>query len=326
MSLNESAYELLASLVDRPETFGAVVHRRGHATVVDCGVASPGSPAVGLLVARASMGGLGDVELVSGEPAVAAFEGDWPHAPWPTVTVESRSPLAACLASQYAGWKVATADYFAMASGPIRAAIGREELFDHVGHRERPPVAVGVLETAALPPDDVCTALAVACGVEADRLLLLAARTASTAGGIQIVARSLETALHKLHDLGFDLARVMAGRGAAPLPPVPRKDLTAIGRTNDAILYGGRVILEVTGDDESLAEIGPRCVSAGSESYGDSFITVFERAGRDFYAIDPALFAPAMVEFVNRDTGRRQSFGRLDPDIVARSFTDSAPG
>jgi methenyltetrahydromethanopterin cyclohydrolase len=184
---------------------------------------------------------------------------------------------------------------------------------------------VGLLETAQLPPDDVCRQLAADAGVEPERLILLVARTASVAGSLQVVARSLETALHKLHDLKFDLARIVAGRGVAPLPPVPATDLVAIGRTNDAILYGGCVVLEVTGDDASLAAIGPRSVSGGSAAHGEPFLAMFERAGRDFFALDPAVFAPAVLEFVNVETGRRQRFGNLAADIVARSFHVAAP-
>jgi methenyltetrahydromethanopterin cyclohydrolase len=320
MSLNEAAYELVRPLVERPGLLGTACHRRGGVWVIDCGVEAAGGIEAGLLMAEASLGGLGHVRLVPPDRAGEAYEGAWPEPQWPVVTVASAAPLAACLASQYAGWKVATGGYFAMASGPIRAAIGREDLFDRVGHRERPTVAVGILESSALPPDDVCMSLSADAGVAPERLVLLVARTASPAGGLQVVARSLETALHKLHDLEFDLSRVVAGRGAAPLPPVAMSDLDAIGRTNDAILYGGRVTLEMTGDDVSLAAIGPRGVSAGSSSHGESFLALFERAGRDFYALDPALFAPAALEFVNRTTGRRHGFGTLAPDIVARSF------
>ncbi len=326
MSLNEAAHAIVRPLLDRPDAFGAVCHRRAGAVVVDCGVVAAGSPAAGLVMARAALGGLGDVALLEAAAAEAVFSGGWPGLRWPAVEVASTAPLAACLAAQYAGWRVATADYFAMASGPIRAAIGREDLYERIGHRERASVAVGILEAAALPPDDVCRQLAADAGVEPDRLVLLVARTASVAGGIQVVARSLETALHKLHELSFDLDRIVAGRGAAPLPPVPAKDLTAIGRTNDAILYGGVVVLDVTGDDESLTALGPRCVSRGSASYGESFLTVFDRAGRDFYAVDPALFAPAVVEFANVETGRRQRFGAVASPIVGRSFVDGPTG
>ncbi len=314
MTLNEAAFKRALPLREDPAAFGATCVQRGGVWVVDCGVDSAGGTAAGLAMAESSMGGLGHVTLSAGGVPGAGF-------PWPMVGAASDSPVAACLAAQYAGWKVSTKGYFAMASGPMRAAIGREELFDEIGLRERPPVAVGLLETASLPPDDVCGSLAEAAGVAPDHLLLLAARTASVAGTLQVVARSLETALHKLHDLRFDLTRVVRGSGTAPLPPIPADDLAAIGRTNDAILYGGAVTIDVTGDDASLAAIGPRAVSRSSASYGEPFAVLFDRAGRDFYALDPALFAPAMLTLVNIDTGHRHVFGACAPDILARSFT-----
>lgn len=325
MSLNQAAFDLVRPWLARADGIGAASNRHGAAWVLDCGVEAPGGSEAGLLMARVALGGLGQVSLATADEAAIAYGGLWNDLPWPAVSVSTAAPVAACLAAQYAGWKVSSGGYFAMASGPLRAAIGREDLFDTIGLRERPEVAVGLLETAQLPPDDVCRQLAADAGVEPERLILLVARTASVAGSLQVVARSLETALHKLHDLKFDLTRIVAGRGVAPLPPVPTKDLVAIGRTNDAILYGGCVVLEVTGDDASLAEIGPRSVSGGSAAHGEPFLAMFERAGRDFFALDPAVFAPAVLEFVNVETGRRQRFGSLAADIVARSFHSAAP-
>lgn len=322
--MNETSHRLVWPLLDRAAEIGAACHERAGVRLLDCGVREPGGTEAGLLMARAALAGLGDVSLMPPAAAAAAYAGLWNACPWPVVTVASESPVAACLAAQYAGWKIATSDFFAMASGPIRAAIGREDLYDAIGFRESPAVAVGLLETSALPPVDVCSALAAAAGVEPEKLVLLAARTASIAGSLQVVARSLETALHKLHEVNFDLTRIVRGRGVAPLPPIPSDDLVAIGRTNDAILYGGFVTLEVTGDDASLTAIGPRSISGDSPSHGEPFAAVFEKAGRDFYAIDPALFAPAVVEFVNLDTGRRHRFGRLAADLVARSFAGPA--
>ena len=68
-------------------------------------------------------------------------------------------------------------------------------------------------------------------------------KTASIAGSVQVIARSVETALHKMHEIGFDLTQVRSGFGIAPLPPVAADDLVGIGRTNDAMLYGGEVTL-----------------------------------------------------------------------------------
>jgi methenyltetrahydromethanopterin cyclohydrolase len=334
MGLNEAGYAIAEQIAARCATLGAATERRGGVLVVDCGVRAAGSNEAGLAMARAALGGAGVVSLRHPGPRAATpaagaaepVEADteaWPGCPWPTVAVASDQPVAACLAAQYAGWKVARDDYFAMASGPIRAAIGREPVFDTIGLREAAPVAVGLLESGRLPPAEVCQDLARAAGVAPEQVCLLVARTASPAGTLQVVARSLETALHKLHDLGFDLGRIRRGSGTAPLPPLAADDLTAIGRTNDAILYGGSVALEVTGDDASLAEIGPRTVSRGSPAFGAPFLAIFEAAGRDFYAIDPALFAPARLELVNVETGRRHSFGGIEPDLIASSFSSS---
>ena len=337
MQLNQRAYRVAESIIERSGPLGVRLEAgAGGVRIVDCGVGAPGSVAAGIEVARAAMADLGSVRVETAGSQQDPFGVGWPRyawaeCEWPLVAVESERPLAACLAAQYAGWKVSTKGYFAMASGPIRAAIGREDLFDaasmgHGGFRERPDVAVGLLESDRLPPDDACLALATAAGVAPERVILLVARTASTVGTLQVIARSLETALHKLHDLGFDLGRIRRGGGRAPLAPVAADDLAAIGRTNDAILYGGHVVLEVAGDDASLEEIGPRMVSRSSADYGEPFCRLFARAGGDFYAIDPGLFAPALVDLINVETGRRHRFGGLAPAIVRASFATAGDG
>jgi methenyltetrahydromethanopterin cyclohydrolase len=224
------------------------------------------------------------------------------------------------MASQYAGWQIAAGKYFAMGSGPMRALARKEPLFAKLGYQESAQAAVGVLETRKFPPDELCRKLAEECGVAPGKLTLLAAPTASLAGTVQVVARSVETALHKLFELGFDLARVASGYGTAPLPPASADDLVAIGRTNDAILYGGEVTLYVRGDDASLEQIGPKVPSSASSDHGQPFVTIFERAGRDFYKIDPHLFSPARITLSNLDTGRTFVFGRTLPRVIHESF------
>jgi methenyltetrahydromethanopterin cyclohydrolase len=179
---------------------------------------------------------------------------------------------------------------------------------------------VGVLETNKLPTPEVCRKIAEQCLVTPDHVILLAARTASIAGTVQVVARSVETALHKLHELGYDLKNVVSGFGSAPLPPVAADDLVGIGRTNDAILYGGQVTLWVRDDDTRLSEIGPQVPSNASRDFGEPFAAVFERSGRDFYKIDPLLFSPAVVTLVNLTSGRAHRFGQLQPDVFSKSF------
>ncbi len=224
------------------------------------------------------------------------------------------------MASQYAGWQVSVGKFFGMGSGPMRAASGKEAIFEKIGHRERPPVAVGVLETRKLPGADVIKYLAEPCGIEPGAMTLVVAPTTSQAGTVQVVARSIETALHKLFELGFDLSRVESGWGIAPLPPVAANELAGIGRTNDAILYGGEVTLWVRGDDDSLCDIGPKVPSNSSADHGLPFAAIFDRYERDFYKIDPHLFSPAVVTFVNLDSGRSHRFGATMPEVLQRSF------
>ena len=311
--LNQGAWERCQPLLDNPARFRVSVSRQeGGSQLIDCGIFAPGGLAAGVALAEVCLAGLAQVEITTGRPDVWAG---------PAVSVHTDHPIAACMASQYAGWQVAGEKFFAMGSGPMRAARGREPLFDDIGLRESPTHAVGVLECGKLPSGQICSKLASECNVDEERLTLLVAPTRSLAGTIQVVARSVETALHKLHALHFDLGRVASGWGVAPLPPVAADDLSGIGRTNDAVLYGGEVVLWVRGDDESLERIGPRIPSSTSRDYGQPFRETFEKYDRDFYRIDPLLFSPAVVTFVNLDTGRSFRYGETNAPVLARSFT-----
>jgi methenyltetrahydromethanopterin cyclohydrolase len=93
-----------------------------------------------------------------------------------------------------------------------------------------------------------------------------------------------------------------------------------MGRTNDAIIYAGRVHLFVTGaasDARSLAEQLP---SERSRDYGRPFVEIFKRAKGDFYAIDPMLFSPAQVIVTALDTGESFHAGRVDLSLLDASF------
>lgn len=314
-SLNERALRLAEKLIRKAKDLRAVVHTIGGARVIDCGIGTRGSLQAGLRLARICMAGLADVSLHPGEAA---------GMPCPVVAVRSDQPVLACMAAQYAGWQISVEKYFAMGSGPMRAAYGKEALFDHIPGREKPACAVGVLETRKMPDQAVIAYLAEKLALEPASLTLLAAPASSLAGCLQVVARSLETALHKLHELGFDLGEIVAGFGSAPLPPIAKDELKAIGRTNDAILYGGRVVLWVDSQDDRLVQIGPKVPSCASTDHGAPFAEIFERAGRDFYKIDPMLFSPAQVVFHNLASGRCHVFGRVEDQVLGRSFLAGA--
>jgi methenyltetrahydromethanopterin cyclohydrolase len=312
LNLNARAAALCQQLIADGELLRIAVETAPcGAQLVDCGVRSPGGLETGRRLAEICLAGLARVDFV---PAPVEFSTGL------AVQVVTGHPLAGCMASQYAGWQIARDGFFAMGSGPMRAAAAKEPLLAKIGWLEKAATAIGILESRQLPPDTVCQELARACGVEPEKLILLVAPTASPAGTVQVVARSVETALHKLSELGFDLARVASGAGLAPLPPVSAGDVQAIGRTNDAILYGGEVTLWICGDDASLEAIGPRVPSGASRDHGQPFAAVFEKYGRDFYKIDPHLFSPAVVTLANLDTGNSFRFGHTLPRVIHESF------
>ncbi len=311
-TLNDRANELANAMAADADNLGiAVLTLECGTRIIDCGVEAAGSFEAGRRLAEVCLAGLATVTIESPDATVPDIGCNR------SVHVRTSNPVAACMASQYAGWELKGSKFFAMGSGPMRAAACRETIFQYIGNCERPPQCVGILETSKLPPNDICVSIAEKCGISTQNLTLLVARTASPAGTLQIVARSVETALHKLYELGFDLNRVVEGSGSAPLPPIGDTDLQAIGWTNDVILYGAVVRLKVQGEDLTCISGVP---SSNSKDYGRPFEEIFQRYNGDFYSIDPFLFSPAVIEVENTDTGELVRYGQTAPAILAESF------
>lgn len=316
LALNTRALAIADECVARAaELRVRAVTLRNGTRLIDAGIETPGGLDAGLALAHMCLGGLGRVDLV---PWVA---GD---VRWHGVQVRTDFPAAACMAAQYAGWAISTGDYFAMGSGPLRArARVEKELFAKLPFRDEASAGVLVLEGRTLPGEPVADWIAGKAGIDASRLTLAIAPTASLAGGVQVVARIVETGLHKMDTLGFDVTRVVNATGTAPIPPVAKNDLRAIGRTNDCVLYGGHAIYTVRAGDAELAALAERLPSAASSDYGTPFYDIFKRYGNDFYKIDPLLFSPASVSLTSVDTGRTFTSGSLNLEVLQASLMES---
>jgi methenyltetrahydromethanopterin cyclohydrolase len=315
-SVNARAGHLVAALAaDAASLRIGITRGELGETIIDAGSRHLGSIAAGLRIAEICMGGLGHVRLVPSEAT--------PRWPW-TLAVGSSDPVTACMASQYAGWKLAHGEgkdaFFALASGPARALAAREPIFQDIAYRDRADSATLVLESPRPPPAPLVASIARDCGVAPESLTIIYAPTQSLAGAVQIVARSLEVALHKAHELKFPLERLVDGMGAAPLPPPHPQLVQAMGRTNDAIVYGGRVHLFVTGPASDAHALANELPSEGSRDYGRPFAEIFARAKGDFYAIDPLLFSPAQVQVTAIETGETFRKGAVDASLLDASF------
>lgn len=306
-SLNQRAFALCQQAIQSSKSLGIeVAELDSHSTVLDFGVSAVGSPAAGLMLSRICLSDLGQVQSVRQVQDGESI---------PAIRVTTNDPLGACMASQYAGWQISVSKYFAMCSGPIRAAYGKEKFFELYGQREISEIVVGVLESSALPTLEVFEWLRSRLPETVRQIVLCVARTRSIAGRTQIVARVVETACHKLFELKFDLRGVISGDGIAPLPPATKDDFEAMGSTNDSVLLAGRVKLTVDADDSAIAKIGPQIPSCSSPKFGRSFAELFAEAGGDFYRMDPALFAPAEITLQSTRSGNGKTFGRSRLDL-----------
>jgi methenyltetrahydromethanopterin cyclohydrolase len=314
LKLNLRAAAIADAMAAEAEMLGvAPAILEGGSRLIDCGIDTRGGLEAGRLLAEVCLGGAGRVGLTT-------VDCDGLHLPG--VQVHSDQPALACLASQYAGWAVKPDGYFAMGSGPLRAIARVEEpLYERLGYGE-PASGPGVLvlETRERPGPAVAEWLSAKSGVARERLTLLVAPTASPAASVQISARVVETALHKLHELGFDVHRIRTGFGTAPLAPPAKSDVRAIGRTNDCILYGGVVHLTLEASDDELDALAPRVPSSASRDHGTPFYELFKRYDWDFYKVDPMLFSPAVVNLTSVASGRTFSAGSVVADVLRRSL------
>jgi len=314
--LNERAWQIADAMATNAGQLRVAVRKLpGGARVIDAGIEVPGGFGAGRALAEICTGGLADIAY----PPIP-IGGDT----WPGVRVWTDHPAVACMASQYAGWAIQVGKYFAMGSGPLRAhARVEKELFAKLGYAEQAQRGVLVLETRALPTDEVAAWVGQKAGLAPQQLTFVAAPTASLAGGVQIAARILETGLHKMDTLGFDVTKIVSGIGTAPLPPVAKNDLRAIGRTNDCILYGGQARYTVDADDAELAALVPKIPSSASKDYGTPFYEIFKRYDSDFYKIDPLLFSPAEVWLTSVQSGKTYHAGHLNPEVLRASLLET---
>jgi len=305
VSVNVGAVLLAQRIISNSGELGVTVKTLSNGTkVIDM---TQGGFTAGKLFAEACMGGLAEVTFTG-----LNFDQLW----LPGVSISVNRPSIACMASQYAGWEIKVGKFFAMGSGPARALSRVEKLFEELDYRDEADVAVIALEGRKLPDEEVANYVAGKCGVGAETLYILLAPTASIVGSVQIAARVVETGMHKMREVGFDIKQVLSGYGTCPIAPVADSDLKAIGRTNDCVIYGGKAFYMVKAEDSSIDKLIKEMPSSASKDYGTPFYDLFQRYGGDFYQIDPMLFSPAEVFINNIADGKTYHAGKLNIEIL----------
>lgn len=316
-SVNQLAAPLVRSLIENTDAYRLNITRLGNGTtVVDAGIRATGGLEAGRRIAEICLGGLGSVRLRAST--------DFDHWSW-HVDVHTSHPVLACLASQYAGWSLSHGEgkqaFQALGSGPGRAMGSKETLFSTLQYRDKAESTCLVIESDVFPPAEVADMISQQCGLTPDKLTLIMTPTSSLSGAVQVVARVLETALHKANALGFPLECIIDGAGSAPICPPSRDLITAMSRTNDAILFAGQVHLFVLTPDDETEYLAIKLPSSVSKVYGKPFGNIFKDVNYDFYKIDPMLFSPARVSITSLMTGNTFHAGKIDKALLDKSFS-----
>ena len=312
LSVSNLAKKLVDKLIDNSKELNVLIKKGPlNCTIIDAGIETKGSKEAGKLIAEICMGGLGLINLEK--------TNTFPH--WPLETkVKSKHPVISCLASQYAGWNLSHKKFYALASGPGRAIARREDLFNDLKYEDHFEFIYLVMEVDKTPPKEILEKISNDCKTKTENIVLILTPTQSISGVIQVVSRVSEVGLHKLHTLKFPLENVKEVSGSAPIPPVSSDFITSMGRTNDAILYGGNVELKVTGSDEEINNLAKKLPSTSSKDYGKPFAEIFKNYKGDFYAIDPNLFSPGKVSVTSLNTGKTFTEGTLNNELLDKSF------
>lgn len=306
-SINRTAIELVDEALDfAGELNVAAYELENEATVIDFGVQADGGIEAGILLAEIQTAGLANVTSAMGRVA---------GTPRPFIEVTTDHPAIALLCSQKAGWELEFDAFEGLGSGPARALVGRETEFERIGYYDEFEFATLAVESTALPDETVAEHVAELAGVEPSGVFLPAFATGSIVGSVTMAARAAELAMFRLLELGYDPTDVLTASGSAPVAPVSYDEDVAMGRTNDAIAYGGEVYLRVARDDARFDEL----VSTARDDYGTPFLEVFEAADWDLYDVPESVFAPAHVT-VDVVDGPTYTHGGVDEAMLIESF------
>jgi len=291
-----------------------VTKLKNGATVIDCGVKEDGGYEVGMYLARLCLADLADLQYTT-------F--DLNGLKWPAIQIATDNPVIACMASQYAGWRISVGDYLGVVSGPARAlALKPRELYEEIGYEDDFQAAVLFIESDKLPDERVVDYIAKQCSVDPENVMIAVAPISSIAGSVQISARVVETGIRKFKSIGFDINFVKSGYGVAPIAPVVGNDVQCMGSTKDCVIYCGETNYTVCFDGElaELEEFVKKVPSTNSNHFGKPLYQAFEEADFDLFKVNEDIFAPARLNVNDLKSKKTISSGGIYPEILFQSF------
>ncbi len=303
-SLNDNAYPLVEELIKNKNKYKLKVHNYSKdVTIIDAGIEVKGNFEAGKIISEISMANLGKVNFL---------EKKIDNKKLGFIRVNLKEVVKSTLASQLAGWYIKLDNFEAIASGPARAIIKKPKfIFKKINHQEESKNAILILETDTIPNKE---AIKYIKSKLKNNIILICAPINSIVGNIQVSARMVESCIHKMFYLNYDLSKILEAEGYAPIAPLSSDKEIMMGRSNDSIFYGGEVKLNL----KNLEDIDPKKIpSNSSKDYNKLFFEIYKSVD-NFYDIDPMLFAPAKIKIKIKN--KEIIEGEINKDILFKSF------
>lgn len=316
-SINQEAVKIVKEqILPYTEKLNCKTHvLRNGATVVDMGVEMPGGWQAGKLFVEATIGGFGIVSFGTYQYGEINL---------PSIDVYIDHPQEATLSSQFSGWKIpgenAPGGINPIGSGPARA-IARNDIFSQAWtYQDINHETVFAAQTQELPDESLAEDIAAQCSIRPENVYILAARTGSIVGSIQVCSRTVEASQWRIDRKGFDISKIVSGMGSCPVPPPIRDEVRAMDRVNTALIYGAFVRYYVDCADEEIEAVINQLPFNASRRFGEPFMDIFEEGKRDFYVVDKDIHTIASYEVTNIATGNTFKAGEIRDDIMADSL------
>jgi methenyltetrahydromethanopterin cyclohydrolase len=313
-SLNQAAVGIIQDVITRADEYQIHTWKaKCGSTLVDMGLNCPGSWKAGQAFVEIGFGGLG-------KATYGKFEIG--HFILPSIDVWVDHPVLAVVASQAGCWELGTGELAMIGSGPARAVALADRWAGH-GYRDTKATQVVVqLQTNRVPSDDLCMAVANACHVAPEEVYVVFAPTACLVGAVQVASRTVEQVMIKLFLRGFDIHCVKHGFGMAPVAPLIKDEVEAMGRANDALFYGATTVLYADAPDEVIAPIVEGfCFDVNSgEFWGTPFVSIFRHFHCNWFEVPDLIDSPAKLIINSLQTGHSFVGGQINLQVLSRSY------
>jgi methenyltetrahydromethanopterin cyclohydrolase len=302
VSVNQRAMEIVRRIIMDRETLnvGVSVLDNGS-TIIDMGVNHTGGWSAAKHLVEVTLGGLGILQY--GLIEMAGLE-------LPQAEIYVEKPVTACLSCQLSGWPLpdlkTESGIVPLISGPVRAVVREDRFARAFSYQDRNDEVVVALQGGLIPDTRLTDYIAAKCGLDPKQVFILTAATGSVAGMVNVAARTLETTLWRLHELGFNPEKVITAWGKAPVPPVSKDEYKAMIRANTYIYYGGTVGLTVECEDEEITKIlaAVPLSPETSDQYGTPFGKLLDEADGNIFQMTGFVHSVTKVIFYNAQTGK----------------------